>query len=176
MKKFFVALALLVFTASIAHAKDFGCAGYKGEISVAYGFGISNSANHFALSTTHGYQFDQSFFLGLGVESTVFEKCTFVPIFATLKYFPINGEKRIAPFASCRFGYGIFASADDDIDNGNCKGGFYTNPSIGLQFGVGKNDHAIEFSVGYTYQNASYKNFNVTTKGQNIQLRLGFIF
>ena len=113
MKKIILTILAMLFATSVVSAKSFGSEGYKGDVSFSYGFGISNTVDNFSFSTTHGYQFTPGFFLGFGGELSVFRDCTFIPVYVATKYFLFSEGRRVAPVLGCRFGYGIFAAADD---------------------------------------------------------------
>ena len=148
--------------------------GYRGIIDFGYGIGVGDVAEgRLEIATTHGYQFNQYMFVGVGVGLNYFHdsECLNVPIFADLRgTLPINNTK-IAPYVDMRIGYSVA-----DIE------GFYFNPSVGVRFGVGK-DAGISFGIGYELQNCDvlyyydYDYYYVDTGNAGaVTLRLGFDF
>ena len=93
--------------------------GYKAFYDVEYGFDIDDEekdweggyiagyphCNNFMISTTHGYQFNNFFFLGggLGLLRYIDGKKTMMPIFAETSINLLN-NKRVMPFLQARLG------------------------------------------------------------------------
>ena len=124
--------------------------GYRCFIDFGYGFG-GDGDSLLEIATTHGYQFNQYLFAGVGIGLTYFTYGDAdVPVFANLRgTLPISNTK-IAPYADMRIGCYV------------CYGEFYFNPSAGVRFGVGK-DAGISLGIGYDTIGA-------------VILRLGFDF
>lgn len=148
--------------------------GYKGFVDFGYTFGTGDYGyDRIEFSTSHGYQFNPYFYLGVGAGLNYFtspEICS-VPIFANARLtLPIN--RTINPFFDLKTGYTV----SRDVK------GFYLSPSVGARFDIG-NDKAINLSAGYTYQNAEYAYYGyysgLYSKRQNcggVTLKLGLEF
>ncbi len=83
--------------------------GYKGFFEAGYLWDIRNSntisANKLELSTSHGFQFNNHFYIGGGVALDRYNdaECTAVPIFADFRANFLN--KKLTPFSNIRLGY-----------------------------------------------------------------------
>lgn len=83
--------------------------GYKGFFDAGYLWDIRNSntinANKLELSTSHGFQFNNHFYIGGGVALDRYNdaECTAVPIFADFRANFLN--KKLTPFSNVRLGY-----------------------------------------------------------------------
>ena len=68
MKKLFMTLVLTALFAATAFAQD--AKSYRGFTDFSYTLGVGDTGkdfDRFTLSTTHGYQIDDMFFMGAGV-------------------------------------------------------------------------------------------------------------
>lgn len=164
-------IALLVAAALIAvaaSAQDFRPKGYSGDVQLGYGFEHGAYPDNLFLSTTHGYQFNGFFFLGVGVAWDTFSNAgasntNVIPVFADVKYYTLSSAHRCTPLIGMQAGYGFFTS-------GAVTGGLFLNPTIGVRIGVGQNGHGIDISGGYRY-------FKVNGgKMYNWTVALGFSF
>ena len=109
--------------------------GYKAFVDVAYGFAVSDDFDELSdkiiVSTSHGYQFSNFFFLGGGVG---INECTktnvMVPIFADLRVNIL--DKRISPVIDFKWGYAV-----------GDHHGVYLSFNAGVRFGFNKQNTAI---------------------------------
>ena len=122
-----------------------------------------NSKGAFALSTSHGYQFNPYFYLGAGFGYTFFVKdLLFGPFFADFRVDLLNN--RITPFIDWRVGVPL--CSDEYL---LC--GLYTHPSVGVSVRIpGRRDLNLYLSLGYIYQAAEDAYLN------SVALRFGIIF
>ena len=120
---------------------EFKTNGYKGFVDVGGAFGVGTYGDGLvSVSSTHGYQFNPYFFLGVGVGvnyhfnwSTVF-----IPVYADARGYFMNND--IAPFIGLKVGYSVFDGM-----------GFYFNPSVGVRF-IATSKLGLNLSIGYNMQ------------------------
>ena len=134
---------------------------YKGFIDVGGGFGVGKYGKGlglFSFQTSHGYQFNPYFYLGVGVGvdryigegldpfSAGFLDKFFFPIFADAR---VNFlDKSITPFFDAKIGYSIHEYASSSfIPNLNP----YFNPNLGVSFKL-KKKTALNLGIGYIMQ------------------------
>ncbi len=155
-------------------------AGYKGFIEGGYTIGVGDyGEDRFAFTTTHGFQFNPYFFLGVGAGMNYIsdDKLLGIPIFADIRTNLLN--RRVSPILEAKIGYSVL-----DIE------GLYISPSIGCRIAVGKNI-AIFVSIGYEMQRAefvisnyeylgggyySHNNYRATENCGGSTFRVGFEF
>ncbi len=116
-------------------------AGYKGFIEGGYTIGVGDyDLGRLELITTHGYQFNQYIFAGVGAGFKYYtdDELWAYPIFGDIRANILNNS--ISPFVDFKIGY---AAGDAD--------GFFLTPSVGCRFGF-KNNCAMTVSVGYEMQ------------------------
>ena len=136
----FVMVALLGTTAFAQDAKS-----YRGFTDFSYTLGVGETSedfDRFTLSTTHGYQIDDLFFVGGGVSFEYVRDAAvaLVPIYADARIdIPLHGRS-IKPFVDAKIGY-----AAGQLD------GFYFAPTIGVRVPV-KFVKAMNFGLGYKLQ------------------------
>lgn len=122
--------------------------GYKGFVDAGYTFDLDDyyydNMNRFEVSTTHGYQFNNYFFVGGGVALDYYTDADLyaVPVFANFRANFIN--KNITPFGDFKLGY-----AAGDVE------GVYLSMAIGVRFAVAKKS-AINLRLEYTCQGAEH--------------------
>lgn len=122
--------------------KTYRHSGYRGFIDTGGAVGVGDYGDPvFSFSTSHGYQFGPYFFIGagLGVDYHFDWETAFMPIFADLRGYFINGK--VTPFIGAKAGY-------SPLKNGE---GTYFNPNIGASFFV-SDDIALNITVGYNLQ------------------------
>ena len=120
---------------------EFKTNGYKGFVDVGGAFGVGTYGDGLvSVSSTHGYQFNPYFFLGVGVGvnyhfnwSTVF-----IPVYADARGYFMNND--IAPFIGLKVGYSVFDGM-----------GFYFNPSVGVRF-IATSKLGLNLSIGFIMQ------------------------
>lgn len=149
--------------------------GYKGMVDLGYIFDTSDTnSSKLSVSTSHGYQFNNHFFLGAGMACDYYTDADLVsvPIFTHFKANFIN--KRITPFADIKTGYAV-----GDIE------GFYVTTGVGVRFGLaGKK--AISLKLEYNFQdcsydesyyfNGNYYSYDYTSSLEGLGLKVGFEF
>ena len=100
--------------------------GYKGFIDFGYIADLSDyDANKVEISTSHGYQFNNYFYLGGGVAADFYTDADLiaVPIFVDFRANFIN--KKVTPFADIKTGYSV-----GDVE------GLYVSTGIGVRFSL----------------------------------------
>jgi len=121
--------------------------GYKGFVDAGYTF-ADDDFERVEISTSHGYQFNNYFFVGAGAGYHYYPSDYVdgyaVPIFANFRANFIN--KNITPFADIKTGYSV-----GDLE------GFYSYAGVGVRFGLA-NKKAINLTLGFTYQEYDFYN------------------
>ena len=115
--------------------------GYKGFVDFGYIADLSDyDANKVEISTSHGYQFNNYFYLGGGVAADFYTDADLiaVPIFVDFRANFIN--KKVTPFADIKTGYSV-----GDVE------GAYVSTGIGVRFSL-KGKKAINLKLEYNYQ------------------------
>lgn len=135
-----VVAALLATTAFAQDAKK-----YRGFTDLSYTLGVGDTSkdfDRFTLSTTHGYQLDDMFFVGAGVSFEYVRDlaASLVPIYADVRMDMPLRSRNIKPYVDAKIGY-----AAGQID------GFYFAPTIGIRVPV-KFVKAMNFGLGYKLQ------------------------
>ncbi len=98
------------------------------------------NASKIELSTTHGYQFNNYFFVGGGVALNYYTDADLVaaPIYANFRANFIN--KKVTPFADVKAGYAV-----GDIE------GAYASIGVGVRFSL-KGKKALNLALIYNFQ------------------------
>lgn len=119
--------------------------GYRGFIDVGYHFDIlkevlASNMNRFEISTSHGYQVNNYFYVGGGAMLNYYTDADefAVPVFANFRANFIN--KRVTPFADVKFGY-----TAGDVE------GVFSSLAIGVRFSLAKKK-AINLQWEFSYQ------------------------
>ncbi|MDE5880090.1 MAG: hypothetical protein K2H60_00025 [Muribaculaceae bacterium] len=147
MKNGIILLVLSTILAVAANARDLE-RGYRGFLEWDNAIGetdyLTKDLGHYGkgtqwfigISTSHGYQFDNHWFLGGGVMiSCAFPSCDkFLPAFVEVRYDSKIGK--FTPFVDLRGGYYY------DCEK---SGGLYVSPTIGYCFRTSKN---LNFNLG----------------------------
>ena len=126
MKKLIFTLVVSALVATTAFAQDAKC--YRGFTDLSYTLGVgevSEDFDRFTLSTTHGYQLDDLFFVGAGV---------------SLEYVRDLAAALVPIYADVKIGY-----AAGEVD------GFYFAPTVGIRVPV-RFVKAMNFGFGYKLQ------------------------
>lgn len=111
---------------------------YQGSIDFDYSLGVGTwASSRFGFSTSHGCLANPYFYagIGVGVQYHYNAEVVGIPIFTEFRGNLMKGD--IKPFLNFRIGYSL-----DDIE------GLYVSPSVGISI------NCVDFSVGYTYQDA----------------------
>ena len=163
MKKLFMTLVMVALLGTTAFAQD--AKSYRGFTDFSYTLGVgetSENFDRFTLSTTHGYQIDDLFFVGGGVSFEYVRDAAvaLVPIYADARIdIPLHGRS-IKPFVDAKIGY-----AAGQLD------GFYFAPTIGVRVPV-KFVKAMNFGLGYKLQ----KNHDAGTNTNALTFNVGIEF
>jgi hypothetical protein len=149
--------------------------GYKGFIDFGYIVDLSDyDANKVEISTSHGYQFNNYFYLGGGVAADFYTDADLiaVPIFVDFRANFIN--KKVTPFADIKTGYSV-----GDVE------GAYVSTGIGVRFSL-KGKKAINLKLEYNYQqhndhgdysyNNNYYSYDYDYDLEGLGFKVGFEF
>ena len=163
MKKLFMTFVMVALLGTTAFAQD--AKSYRGFTDFSYTLGVGETSedfDRFTLSTTHGYQIDDLFFVGGGVSFEYVRDAAvaLVPIYADARIdIPLHGRS-IKPFVDAKIGY-----AAGQLD------GFYFAPTIGVRVPV-KFVKAMNFGLGYKLQ----KNHDAGTNTNALTFNVGIEF
>ncbi len=143
MKKLFLTLAVATLLATTAFAQD--AKSYRGFTDLSYTLGVGDTSENFdrfTLSTTHGYQIDDMFFVGAGVSFEYVRDAAIalVPIYADVRMDIPLRSRSVKPFVDAKVGY-----AAGQVD------GFYFAPTVGVRVPV-RFVQAMNFGLGYKLQ------------------------
>ena len=143
MKKLFMTFAMVALLATTSFAQD--AKSYRGFTDFSYTLGVGDKSENFdryTLSTTHGYQLDDMFFVGAGVSFEYVRDiaASLVPIYADVRMDIPLRSRSIKPFVDAKIGY-----AAGEVD------GFYFAPTIGVRVPV-RFVKAMNFGFGYKLQ------------------------
>lgn len=141
--------------------------GYKGFVEAGYTVGLGDfGMGRVCFTTSHGYQINPHFFVGVGAGVSYYHEGSFVnvPLFANFRGTILKGN--ITPYIDFKAGYSVV-----DLS------GFYCAPSVGCRFGIGKRT-ALTFSMGYEVQLAevSYRYYEESVNTGGLSFRLGLDF
>ena len=149
--------------------------GYKGFVDFGYIADLSDyDANKVEISTSHGYQFNNYFYLGGGVAADFYTDADLiaVPIFVDFRANFIN--KKVTPFADIKTGYSV-----GDVE------GAYVSTGIGVRFSL-KGKKAINLKLEYNYQqhndhgdysyNNNYYSYDYDYDLEGLGFKIGFEF
>lgn len=144
MKKIIITLILVVMCNCMVHSKE-PSAGYRGFIEWDNSFGpvdYRHSENildwiiYTGISTSHGYQFNNNLYLGAGLDVSIGNPGSMVPVFADFRYDRAFGK--FTPFGDIRIGYNLAGNR-----------GLYLSPTIGYRFNWGRKA-AFNIGLGVT--------------------------
>lgn len=157
---------------NITKKNNRGLRGYNGFIESGFTFGDETSFD--IISTVHGYQFNNHFFLGGGIAIHDYfgvgeddDNYFTVPVFVNFRANFMN--KKITPFADVRLGY-----SSGDIE------GAYGSIGIGVRFGLGKSNKALNLLLSATAQDYDYDDYYYYDDHEDtlvgVSLKFGFEF
>lgn len=115
------------------------------HLSTSIGTGISMSApasTPFTWQVQGHYEINNRFSAGIGSGISIYEK-TLIPLFADVQ-FAIIKPRKLTPYLECSIGYSF-------APNKNTNGGFYLNPSVGIQYKI-HSKMQLFFALGYELQ------------------------
>lgn len=149
------------------------------SLSTSIGTGISMSApasTPFTWQILGHYEINNRFSAGIGSGVSCYEK-VLIPLFADVK-FAITKPRKFTPYLECGIGYSF-------APNKNANGGFYLNPSVGVQYKI-HHKMLLFFALGYELQKLErlkrYENSLLITEfaeklnHNSISLKIGFIY
>ena len=159
MKNFFMTLLFASLLTTTAFAQD--AKSYRGFTDFNYTLGVGEASedfDRFTLSTTHGYQIDDIFFVGAGVSLEYVRDIAeaLVPIYVDARVDIPLQSRNIKPFVDTKVGY-----AAGEID------GFYFAPTIGIRVPV-KFVKAMNFGLGYKLQKLQDAGINTNALTFNV--------
>ena len=192
MKKGFILLVTLLATVISVNAQNTSKNCYRGYIDAGYSFGVGDyEFGRFEINTSHGYQFNPYFFLGVGtglhfmssyetsgmeIPLDIRESKVDVPIFVNIR---CNfSKKKVSPFVDAKGGLFVTNS-----------GGLYVNASAGCRLSLNEKQ-AISIAIGYASEKLEFERFKRFISSTNmaytrsvtkyttesITLKLGFEF
>lgn len=122
------------------------------------------------------YKLSGKWSVGAGSGLSFYEKML-IPVYGDVRY-QIGRERKFTPYVELGIGYS-FATA------GNANGGFFINPSIGLQYPL-KDRMKLQLAIGYELQKLErlkkqtddyfYKEFAEKLNHNMISVKLGLCF
>ncbi len=169
---------------------------YIGSVEMGYLYGkIKNNFNSMptymaspSILVFNGYRAHRSFAIGAATGIDFYENIVITPLGLGIR--GTISDKRVRPFYSLDAGYGSsFLSAMgyyDSLVNGNFgrrpEGGWFINPSIGLQVNIDSRN-AFQFGIGFKRQRAEIEENNVwgiitheIITFKRLSFRMGFVF
>ncbi|NLI72965.1 MAG: hypothetical protein GX361_09610 [Bacteroidales bacterium] len=147
------------------------------SIDMGYDFGIKNrdgyKVDKLHLSTTQGYNFNNSFFAGMGVGlnyiSAAGRSLLMVPTFVNLKKY-LNPSV-VTPYVEFRGGYSFLLLKLDDSDTG----GIYLSPSFRIRYPI-TDKIGVTGAFGFVYQQVGDTFIKESIAINGISLRFGVEF
>lgn len=168
-------------------SNDRDISGYRGYVDFGYVFGTGTfKDSKMELTTSHGYQINNHFFLGGGVGVNYLfgseksylsqEDIVILPVFANFRAYLLNGD--ISPFFDFKGGYSFVVTEMEDEYGDKLSGGLYVAPSLGVRFFMPNSNVGLNFSVGFNIQKLSIKDdFDRESFNNNgVNLKLGVEF
>ena len=130
---------------------------YRGFLDFGFDFsGTKEYSSNFIIRTTHGYQWSQNFFLGIGAGLDFpmgkADHTPNVPLYGAMRFQANHKHLRFVPMVDLRVGYcfnNLFAE-DTQSYQDLIKGGFYCNPAVGFVY-VLNSYLGVNFAVGYSF-------------------------
>ena len=168
MKKTILALAILLLTlttfAQDNNEKSFRApSGYQGflELGSARGLAYNLSKVNAQLSTTHGYQFTDKIFAGLGVGlNSSFNHQTVFPFYGTFRYIFIT-DKKTSPVLRTRVG-GYYVPKHNEF-------GAYGDLGFGVRFATRSSIAFNLMAVATYYSDLTVKHYHSNIMGMGGQ-------
>lgn len=130
MKKFLLALILSVATLQPVSAQSYrGFADIEAGIMVYGDSKVSETSALIGVTTTHGVQLAEKFFIGAGTGILTDINGVVMPLYADFRFDFWNGKKA-SPFIDLKAGYTLGIANDGYYSVGN---GLYLNPTFGFR-------------------------------------------
>ena len=176
MKRFLFIILLSIVVISVKAQT-----GSENKISYAttVGTGISMStpsSTPFTWQVLGYYNLTKKWSLGAGTGLSFYEKML-IPLYGDVR-FQIGRERKFTPYLEFAIGYSFAPSSD-------ANGGFFMNPSIGIQYPL-KNRMKLQLAIGYELQELErlkkqtdsyfHKEFAEQLSHHSISIRLGVFF
>ena len=137
----------------LSHAQGNGYLGrcYKGDVALGLNVDFGCESGGACLFTTHGFQLNETWFVGggIGYENEMF------PLYVDAKAYFRKREMKVNPWTETKLGFDMF--------NGGC----YLSPSVGIALPLMK-DYALTVALAW--------GMNTYYAEHNIGLRVGFQF
>ena len=176
MKRFiFILLLCIAFNSAKAQTNS------ESKISYAttVGTGISMStpsSTPFTWQVLGYYNLTERWSIGAGTGLSFYEKML-IPVYGDVR-FQIGRERKFTPYAEFAIGYSFAPSSD-------ANGGFFMNPSIGIQYPL-KNKMKLQLAIGYEAQELErlkkqtdsyfHKEFEEQLSHHSISFKIGLRF
>lgn len=140
MKKLALTLVMAIFAITAFAQNEVRVpSGYQGFLEQGNTFHFDkNVRTSIQFATTHGFYFNNNFFVGMGIGLEGNNDYLLVPIYSNLRYVMIN-NKAVSPLLSLRLG----SFLGEDM-------GAYGDLAIGVRF-ASKRDFAVSVMVAGTY-------------------------
>lgn len=143
------------------------------------GTGISMStpsSTPFTWQVLGYYNLTERWSIGVGTGLSFYEKML-IPVYGDVR-FQIGRERKFTPYAEFAIGYSFAPSSD-------ANGGFFMNPSIGIQYPL-KNKMKLQLAIGYEAQELErlkkqtdsyfHKEFEEQLSHHSISFKIGLRF
>ena len=141
--KRFIFIILLCIAVSSVKAQTNGESKISFATTIGTGLSMSTpSSTPFTWQVLGYYKLTDRWSAGVGTGLSFYEK-TLIPVYGSIR-FQIGKERKFTPYAECATGYSFAPS-------GNANGGYFMNPSIGIQYPL-KNKMKLQLAVGYELQ------------------------
>ena len=125
MKKF---ILLIIVSCTVAMATAQQTERFTLATSVGTGIDMNEpSGSPFTWQVLGYYAIIKRVSVGIGTGLSIYEKAL-IPVFADTKFLIVKPQK-FTPYIKCGVGYGF-------APNKNANGGFYLNPSIGVEYSI----------------------------------------
>lgn len=170
-------IILLCIAVSSVKAQTNGESRISFATTIGTGLSMSTpSSTPFTWQVLGYYKLTNRWSAGAGTGLFFYEKML-IPVYGDIR-FQIGRERKFTPYVECAAGYS-FAPSD------NANGGFFMNPSIGIQYPL-KNKMKLQLAVGYELQELErlkkqtdsyfYKEFEEKLSHHTISIKLGLCF
>lgn len=176
MKRFIFIILLCI---AVGNAKAQTNGENKFSYATTAGTGISMStpsSTPFTWQVLGYYNLTERWSIGAGTGLSFYEKML-IPVYGDVR-FQIGRERKFTPYAEFAIGYSFAPSSD-------ANGGFFMNPSIGIQYPL-KNKMKLQLAIGYEAQELErlkkqtdsyfHKEFEEQLSHHSISFKIGLRF
>ncbi len=175
MKKLLLLLILSVATLQPVSAQSYrGFADIEGGISFWHNSGYAFTYGLIGVTTTHGVQLAEKFFIGAGTGFLTDTKGIVMPLYADFR-FDFWNDKKLSPFIDFKAGYTLDISSENDIF-GVIGNGLYINPTIGFRVRL---TERMGINIGLAYSLINFyesKYYNWKELSSTISIKAGIDF